>query len=81
MWSSRKYSVKRHIQSKHNGYGTIVSFIDYIVGRKTGFYPTSSPPFFTKKENKDENKSLLDIVSEEYWKEFSRQAVRKKFQV
>ena len=38
MYSSRKYSVKRHIENLHNGLGNIISFIDYIAGRRQGVY-------------------------------------------
>ena len=38
MYSSRKHSVKRHIETLRSGIGQIVSFIDYIAGRRQGFY-------------------------------------------
>jgi hypothetical protein len=38
MYSSRKCSVKRHINNLHNGIGNIVSFIDYVAGRRNGIY-------------------------------------------
>ena len=49
MYSSRKYSVKRHINNLHNGIGNIVSFIDYLVGRRQGVYfPNPIPNYLTK---------------------------------
>jgi hypothetical protein len=49
MYSSRKYSVKRHIENLHNGLGNIISFIDYIAGRRQGIYiPNPIPNYFMK---------------------------------
>ena len=47
MFSSRKASVKRHITNLHHGQGVLLSYIDYIVGRQSGFYaPGGSPNFY-----------------------------------
>jgi hypothetical protein len=47
--SSRKYSIKRHIENLHDGIGNIVSFIDYIVGRRQGVYfPNLIPSYLMK---------------------------------
>jgi hypothetical protein len=82
MWSSRKYSVRRHIQNKHNGYGMIVSFVDYLVGRVTGAYYPSTPHIFPGKKYEDKSKpsNIVDIFSEEYWREVARLAARKQHQ-
>lgn len=49
MYSSRKYSVKRHINNLHDGIGNIVSFIDYIAGRRQGVYfPNPIPNYLLK---------------------------------
>jgi hypothetical protein len=49
MYSSRRYSVKRHIINLHNGIGNIVSFIDYITGRRQGVYfPNPIPSYLVK---------------------------------
>ena len=49
MYSSRRYSVKRHIENLHDGLGNIVSFIDYIVGRRQGIYfPNPIPNYLVK---------------------------------
>ena len=37
-YSSRKCSVKRHIENLYDDLGNIVSFIDYIAGRRQGVY-------------------------------------------
>jgi hypothetical protein len=48
MLSSRKSSVKRHIQNIHRGNSNLVSFIDYLAGRKSGFYfPAPRPTLAT----------------------------------
>jgi predicted metalloprotease with PDZ domain len=71
MWSSRKYSVKRHIANRHYGNADLVSYIYYVVGRQTGLYRASSIP---KYENKA--RTSLDIFIEEFWKEKARLAAR-----
>ena len=49
MYSSRKCSVKRHIENLHDGLGNIVSFIDYIAGRRQGVYfPNPIPNYLVK---------------------------------
>jgi hypothetical protein len=49
MYSSRKYSVKRHIINLHGGLANIVSFIDYIAGRRNGIYfPNPIPNYLMK---------------------------------
>jgi hypothetical protein len=54
MYSSRRYSVKRHIQNLHSGGAFLVSFIDYVVGRQAGYYLPSFPPTYeTKSEHND----------------------------
>jgi hypothetical protein len=82
MWSSRKYSVRRHIQNKHNGYGMIVYFVDYLVGRVTGAYYPGTPHIFPGKKYEDKSKpsNMVDIFSEEYWRELARLAARKQQQ-
>jgi hypothetical protein len=71
MWSSRKFSVKRHIANKHYGNANLVSYIDYLVGRQSGLYLPSSLPYY---ENK--RRTPLDIFTEEFWKEKARLAAR-----
>ena len=71
MWSSRKFSVKRHIANKHYGNAYLVSYIDYLVGRQSGLYTASSQPSYEKKE-----RTGFDIFQEEFWKEAARRVVR-----
>jgi hypothetical protein len=51
MYSSHKYSVKRHIINLHNGIGNIVSFIDYIAGRRQGIYFSNPIPNYLMKQS------------------------------
>src|SRR5919198_6765368 len=75
MYSSRKSSVKRHIQNIHNGNANFVSFVDYVAGRRAGFYlPALSPTY--QKKNYETNKKKIDytgIMTEEVWRELIRQ--------
>jgi hypothetical protein len=78
MYSSRKSSVKRHIQNIHGGNANFVSFVDYLAGRKSGFYWPVLPPTYQKKNNETNNKKSTDymsIMSEEVWRELIRQKV------
>jgi len=72
MWSTRKFSVKRHIINQHNGNASLVPYIDYLVGRQSGLYPPSS-------QHEDQykvDKRPWEIFSEEFWKEKARRAAR-----
>jgi hypothetical protein len=74
MYSSRKSSVKRHIQNIHSGNGLYVSFVDYLAGKKSGIYWPVAPPTYQKKN--DVNKKKVDyfnIISEVF-----RQSIRQK---
>jgi hypothetical protein len=51
MYSSRKCSVKRHIQNIHSGNANFVSFVDYLVGRNMGLYWPMLPPTYQKKND------------------------------
>jgi hypothetical protein len=76
MYSSRKSSVKRHIQNIHGGNAHYVSFVDYLAGRKSGFYWSSLPPTYQKKNNETSNKKKIDymnIMTEEVWRQCIRQ--------
>jgi hypothetical protein len=56
MYSSWKSSVKRHIQNIHGGNANFVSFIDYLVGIKSGYYWPSLPPTYQKKNVPDQSR-------------------------
>jgi hypothetical protein len=82
MWSSRKYSVKRHILNVHGGISVAVPFIEYIIGRHTGVFSAPSRPVQTPNlhvQNKELRKSpdLFEEMYNEFWKEKSRQAARR----
>jgi hypothetical protein len=49
MYSSRRYSVRRHIQNLHSTGAFLVSFVDSLVGRQAGYYPISFPPTYETK--------------------------------
>jgi len=74
MYSSRKSSVKRHIQNIHSGNALYVSFVDYLAGRKSGIYWPILPPTYQKKNNETNKVDYLDIMSEEVL----RQSIRQK---
>ena len=49
-------SVKRHIQNIHSGDAHYVSFIDYLAGKKSGFYWPVLPPTYQNKNGETNNK-------------------------
>jgi hypothetical protein len=78
MYSSRKSSVKRHIQNIHSGNANLVSFVDYLAGRKSGLYWPVLPPTYQRKNDDTNNKKSTDymsIMSEEVWRQLIRQKV------
>lgn len=77
MYSSRKYSVRRHINNLHDGIGNIVSFIDYVAGRRQGVYfPNPIPSYMTKQiQQTAPNPRPVDIMKDEFF----RTALRKSF--
>jgi hypothetical protein len=79
MYSSRRYSVKRHIQNIHGGGANLVSYTDYLIGRKSAIYLPGIPPTYIPK-NKDEVYSgpyYLDICKDEFF----RCTIRKSFEI
>jgi hypothetical protein len=80
MLSSRKWSVERHITNLHSGIGVLVSYIDYVVGRKNGYYAANPIPNFINKPEKElvvSPPKLADVWKEEICRESARQAFRK----
>jgi hypothetical protein len=77
MYSSRKYSVKRHIQKVHGG-GPILRYIDYLTGRQAGYYAPGTFPTFEKKAEPeyDPNRVRINAFHEGYWNEAGRTAFR-----
>jgi hypothetical protein len=64
MYSSRRYSVKRHIQKLHSGGAFLVAFVDYLVGRQSGYFPLSFPPTYETKPARN-NIDYQNIIKEE----------------
>jgi hypothetical protein len=73
MYSSRKSSVKRHIQNIHGGNANFVSFVDYLAGRKLGIYWPVLPATYQK--NNKKSTDYMSIMSEEVWRELIKQKV------
>ena len=82
MWSSRKYSVKRHILTVHGGNSLIVSFIEYIVGRQTGIYrpPSNAAPTNHRDAQSQEPKQTSGHF-DSFKDEMAREAARKYFRL
>ena len=79
MWSSRKYSVQRHIDNKHYGYGRVIPYLEYFVGRQSGFYAPSSPPLHRSKKRIHPLDTYIYIYMDEYYRELARRIVDQKF--
>ncbi len=76
MYSSRRWSVERHILNLHNGSGNVVPFVDYLVGRKSGFYLPKFRPTFVKK-NATKTVTFMDTFKNEFLKTLASKAVIK----
>jgi hypothetical protein len=76
MYSSRRYSVKRHIENIHGGNAFLVSYTDYLVGRKSGFYLPGIPPNYIPKEDNTNKINYMNIWNEEVF----RCSIRKCFE-
>lgn len=79
MFSSRKASVKRHIANLHHGQGVLLSYIDYIVGRQSGFYAPAARPTFINNDKPElvlASPKMRDVFQEELWRESAREAFR-----
>jgi hypothetical protein len=62
-----------------SGNANLVSFIDYLAGRRTGIYWPVLPPTYQKKNNETNNNrnkvDYLNIMSEEAWRQYIRQKI------
>ena len=77
MYSSRKASVKRHVRRLH-GSGHIVSFIDYLAGRKDGFYPFGPASSVSGDPEEPDFAKLGTLAFHEgFWTEAGREAFKK----
>jgi hypothetical protein len=70
----RRWNGQRHLQICHHGFGALVSFIDYLSGRQSGFYPSNSPPSYTRKTT-----SFFDIYKDEFNRALARESVNRFF--
>jgi hypothetical protein len=68
MHSSRRYSVKRHIKNIHGGNGFVISFADYLIGRKDGIYLSGIPPMYIPREDKTKKIDYTNIWMEEIFR-------------
>jgi hypothetical protein len=78
MYSSRRYSVKRHIQNIHEGGADLISYSEYIIGRKSGIYLPGIYLTYIPK-NTDEGyrgPHYMDILRDELF----RCTIRKSFE-
>jgi hypothetical protein len=76
MYSSRRWSVERHILNLHNGNSNVVPFVDYLVGRQSGFYLPKFRPILVKK-NATKTVTVMDTFKDELLKGFASKAVNK----
>jgi hypothetical protein len=76
MYSSRRWSVERHILNLHDGSGNVVPFVDYLIGRKSGFYLPKFRPTFVKK-NATKTVTVMDTFKDELLKGFASKAINK----
>ena len=76
MYSSRRWSVERHILNLHDGISNVVPFVDYLVGRRSGFYLPKFRPIFVKK-NATKTVTVMDTLKDELLKGFASKAVNK----
>ena len=69
MYSSRRYSVQRHINNIHSGKGDAIPFVEYLVGRRTGQYEHTPKPNFISSD------STLDKMKKEAEQIFIKRVV------
>jgi hypothetical protein len=74
MYSSRRWSVERHILNLHDGNSNVVSFVDYLVDRQSGFYLPKFRPTFVKK-NATKTLTVMDTLKGELLKAVASKAV------
>jgi hypothetical protein len=75
MYSSRRWSVERHILNLHDGIGNFIPFVDYLV-RRSGFYLPKFRPSFVKK-NATKTVTVMDTFKDELLKDLLlKQSIR-----
>lgn len=78
MYSSRRYSVNRHIANVHNGMANVVSFVDYLSGRKHGIYFPSPVPTYSIKQQQNEASKTANRMTDIFKEELVRSAIRRQ---
>jgi hypothetical protein len=73
MYSSRRWSVERHILNLHEGISIVVPFVDYLIGRQSGIYLPKFRPTFVKK-NATKTVTVMDTFKNEFLKTFASKA-------
>jgi hypothetical protein len=76
MASTRQWNVKRHIKICHKGYGTFVTFTDYVIGRISGVYRRNSQPMYESRKMAD-TADLINHATKEFFGELARGQARK----
>jgi hypothetical protein len=79
MYSSRRDSVKRHINIVHDGTGVIVSFIDYLVGRFSGVYVPGVRPTYMKKKSATTTVDYVDTFRQELVRGLAERTINNYF--
>jgi hypothetical protein len=62
MYSSRRYSVSRHVKNMHGGEGAVIPFIEYLVGRRSGNYPPGPKPSFASTDISDIGSMVKEAI-------------------
>ncbi|TLX82141.1 MAG: hypothetical protein E6L04_10485 [Thaumarchaeota archaeon] len=63
MSSTRRFSVRRHIRTVHDGMGGIIPFVEYVIGRREGNYPPQERPRFSRSESTFTDKIMAEKKS------------------
>ena len=64
MSSTRRFSVRRHIRTVHDGMGGIIPFVEYVIGRREGNYPPQERPKFSRSESAFTDKIMAEIEND-----------------
>ena len=75
MYSSRRYSVERHLKNLHKGQGVAIPFVEYLVGRTNGSYPPGQRPAYGSRSKA----SIREKMEEEAENIFVRRVAEQTF--
>lgn len=64
MYSGRRYCVQRHIDNIniHNGKAMAIPFVEYLVGRREGWYPPAGRPSFGSQKHRTLEEKMEEEV-------------------